>query len=114
MRRTLVGTVVNDRNSKTRRVDVERLYQHPKYKKIVRGRTVCYVHDENNESKMGDVVEIAESRPRSATKRWELVRVVKSEDEVASQLAREEQSGARVEEASSSDSDSTQAASSVE
>ncbi len=89
MRKTLVGTVVSDRNAKTRRVDVSRVYQHTKYKKIVRGRTVCYVHDETNQSKVGDTVEIAECRPRSATKRWELVRVVSASGEVESQLARE-------------------------
>lgn len=91
MRKTLVGVVTSDRNSKTRRVDVKRLYQHPTYKKIVRGRTICYVHDENNTSKVGDTVEIAECRPMSRTKRWELVRVVKSVDDVASQLIREDQ-----------------------
>lgn len=91
MRTRLIGVVTSDRNSKTRRVNVERLYQHKKYKKIVRGRTVCYVHDENNESKMGDMVEIVESRPHSKTKRWELLRVVNSTDDVAAQLLREEQ-----------------------
>ena len=91
MRTSLIGVVTSDRNSKTRRVDVERLYQHPKYKKIVRGRTVCYVHDENNESKMGDTVEIVECRPRSKMKRWELARIVHSSHAVASQLQREEQ-----------------------
>jgi len=89
MRRTLIGTVVSDRNAKTRRVDVERVFQHTKYKKIVRGRTVCYVHDETNNSKVGDTVEIVECRPRSATKRWELLRVVKSVGEIESRLARE-------------------------
>ncbi|WP_437186254.1 30S ribosomal protein S17 [Planctomicrobium sp. SH668] len=89
MRRTLIGTVVSDRNDKTRRVDVSRVYQHSKYKKIVRGRTVCYVHDEKNESKVGDSVEIVESRPHSATKRWELVRVVSAAGDVESQLTRE-------------------------
>lgn len=89
MRRTLIGTVVSDRNDKTRRVDVGRVYQHAKYKKIVRGRTVCYVHDEKNESKVGDAVEIVESRPHSATKRWELVRVVSAAGAVESQLTRE-------------------------
>jgi len=64
---------------------------HSKYKKIVRGRTVCYVHDENNESKIGDTIEIAECRPYSKTKRWELVRVVKSVSDVAAQLKREDQ-----------------------
>ncbi|WP_437205350.1 30S ribosomal protein S17 [Planctomicrobium sp. SH664] len=89
MRRTLIGTVVSDRNAKTRRVDVERVYQHAKYKKIVRGRTVCYVHDEKNVSKVGDTVEIVECPPKSATKRWELLRVVTSVDEIESRLARE-------------------------
>jgi small subunit ribosomal protein S17 len=91
MRKKLIGVVTSDRNSKTRRVDVDRLRQHSKYKKIVRARTVCYVHDENNESKMGDTVEIVECRPRSKTKRWELARIIYSEDPVASQLAREKQ-----------------------
>ncbi len=91
MRTTLVGVVTSDRNSKTRRVDVERLHQHSKYKKIVRDRTVCYVHDENNDSKIGDTVEIAECRPRSKSKRWELVRIVKSVSDVASKLKREDQ-----------------------
>ena len=91
MRTRLIGVVTSDRNSKTRRVNVDRLHQHPKYKKIVRGRTVCYVHDEENASKIGDTIEIVECRPRSKTKRWELARIVKSVDEVASQLAREEQ-----------------------
>lgn len=91
MRKKLIGIVTSDRNSKTRRVDVDRLRQHSKYKKIVRARTICYMHDENNESKMGDTVEIVECRPRSKTKRWELARIIYSEDPVASQLARERQ-----------------------
>lgn len=91
MRTTLIGVVTSDRTSKTRRVNVERLTQHSKYKKIVRDRTVCYVHDEEEESKIGDTVEIVECRPRSKSKRWELVRVVKSVSDVASQLKREDQ-----------------------
>jgi small subunit ribosomal protein S17 len=92
MRKTLIGTVVSDKRNKTRRVDVERLYQHPKYGKIVRGRTICQVHDEHNQSHTGDTVEIAECPPRSRTKRWELVRVVKAASEMerqARQLALE-------------------------
>ncbi len=91
MRTTLIGVVTSDRNSKTRRVDVERLHQHSKYKKIVRGKTICYVHDEENESKIGATIEITECRPRSKSKRWELVRIVKSVSDVASQLKREDQ-----------------------
>lgn len=78
MRKTLQGVVASDKMNKTRRVVIQRLYKHAKYGKIVRGRTVCHVHDENNSSKTNDIVEIVESRPRSKTKRWELVRVVKS------------------------------------
>lgn len=92
MRKTLIGVVTSDKRAKTRRVEVARLYQHPMYGKIVRGRTVCHVHDENNETHLGDTVEIAECRPRSALKRWELVRVVKASTEVdrqARQLASE-------------------------
>ncbi len=63
--------------AKTRRVEVERLVRHPKYGKFVKRRTVCYVHDETNDSHLGDTVEIVESRPLSKTKRWNLVKVVK-------------------------------------
>jgi small subunit ribosomal protein S17 len=92
MRKTLIGTVVSDKRNKTRRVDVQRLYQHPKFGKIVRGRTICQVHDEHNQSHTGDTVEIAECPPRSRTKRWELVRVIKAASEMerqARQLALE-------------------------
>src|SRR3954463_5629702 len=76
-RRLLEGVVTRDKMTKTRRVEVERLVRHPKYGKFVKRRTVCYVHDERNESHLGDTVEIIESRPLSKTKRWELVKIVK-------------------------------------
>jgi small subunit ribosomal protein S17 len=76
-RRLLSGIVTRDKMSKTRRVEVERLVRHPKYGKFVKRRTVCYVHDEKNESHLGDTVEIRESRPLSKMKRWELVQIVK-------------------------------------
>lgn len=76
-RRVLQGIVTRDKMLKTRRVEVERLVRHPKYGKYVRRRTICYVHDENNESRLGDTVEIIESRPLSRLKRWRLVRIVK-------------------------------------
>ncbi len=75
-KRVAFGVVTGDRMDKTRRVEIQRLVQHPKYGKYIRRRTVCYVHDENNESRQGDTVEIIEGRPRSKAKRWELVRVV--------------------------------------
>ena len=75
-KRVAIGIVKSDKTAKTRRVEVSRLVRHEKYGKILQDRTVCYVHDENNDSHAGDTVEIVESRPRSKTKRWELVRVV--------------------------------------
>jgi small subunit ribosomal protein S17 len=75
-RRVVTGVVTRDKNLKTRRVEVERLVRHPKYGKYVKQRTICYAHDEANESHLGDTVEIMESRPMSRTKRWRLVRVV--------------------------------------
>lgn len=82
MKRILVGTVASDKASKTLRVEIERRFQHRKYGKIVRGRTVCCVHDENEEAAEGDLVEIVEAQPRSKTKRWDLVRIVKKADDV--------------------------------
>ena len=75
-KRTEVGVVISDKAKKTRRVEIPRLVRHAKYGKILKRRTVCFVHDEKEDSKQGDTVEIVESRPRSALKRWELVRVV--------------------------------------
>jgi small subunit ribosomal protein S17 len=78
MRKRLTGVVTSDKRNKTRRVEIARRYQHPMYGKIVRGRTVCHVHDAENVAKLGDLVEIEESRPLSKTKRWTLVRVIKA------------------------------------
>jgi len=76
-RRTLVGVVTKDKMAKTRRVEIQRLVKHPRYGKYIKRRTICYVHDENNETRAGDTVEIMETRPLSKTKNWRLVRVVK-------------------------------------
>lgn len=81
MRKQLRGVVTGDKNEKTIRVVVERRFRHPKYGKIVRGRTICHAHDEKDEAKIGDVVEIVECRPRSALKRWELVQIVTKADQ---------------------------------
>ena len=75
-KRVAVGVVASDKMTKTRRVEIPRLVRHPKYGKIIRRTTVCYVHDEQNRSSAGDTVEIVEARPRSKMKRWELVRVI--------------------------------------
>ena len=75
-KRVFVGVVKSDKMQKTRRVEIARTIRHPRYEKLMRRRTVCMVHDEKNESHVGDTVEIIESRPRSRLKRWDLVRVV--------------------------------------
>jgi len=75
-KRVAVGIVTSDKMAKTRRVEIPRLVKHPTYGKFIRRKTVCYVHDPNEQSKVGDTVEIVESRPVSKTKRWDLVRVV--------------------------------------
>ncbi len=75
-KRIAVGVVNGDKTAKTRRVEIPRQVQHAKYGKILHRKTICYVHDETNESKMGDTVEIRECPPKSRLKRWELVRVV--------------------------------------
>lgn len=81
-KRVVSGIVTSDKASKTRRVEINRLVKHPKYKKYVRRKTVCHVHDENNESGAGDRVEIVESEPLSKMKRWRLVRVLEKSTEV--------------------------------
>jgi len=73
-----VGTVVGDKASKTRRVTVSYQVRHPKYGKYLKRDTTYHVHDEKNESKAGDRVEIAPCRPISKTKSWRLVRVVEA------------------------------------
>lgn len=75
-KKVAVGVVTSDKASKTRRVELLRMIQHPKYKKYLRRRTICHVHDEKDDSSLGDTVEIIESRPLSKTKHWRLVRVV--------------------------------------
>jgi small subunit ribosomal protein S17 len=76
-RRTLVGVVTRDKMSKTRRVEIPRLVKHRRYSKYIKRRTICYMHDEKNETQIGDMVEIMETRPLSKLKCWRLVRVVK-------------------------------------
>ncbi len=77
-RRTFVGVVTSDKMNKTRRVEIPRLVKHDRYSKYIRRRTVCHVHDENNESRTGDTVEIMETRPLSKLKRWRIVRIVRA------------------------------------
>ena len=75
-RRMLVGTVISDKMDKTVVVEVIRRYQHPRYKKYVHERLRYKAHDERNDARTGDRVNIVESRPVSKDKRWRLQSVV--------------------------------------
>jgi small subunit ribosomal protein S17 len=86
-RRMEIGIVTRDKMNKTRRVEIPRLVKHPRYSKYIKRRTICYVHDEGNESRNGDTVEIMETRPLSKLKTWRLVRVVKKAPEQVTTVA---------------------------
>ena len=76
MRRTLVGTVISDKNDKTVVVRVERLVKDPRYKKYVRRYSKFMAHDEQNACSVGDRVRIIEHRPISKQKRWKVQETV--------------------------------------
>ncbi|AMW33030.1 SSU ribosomal protein S17P [Fervidobacterium changbaicum] len=75
-KKRFIGVVVSDKMDKTVTVKVERLVKHPKFGKYVKRSKKFYAHDENNACRVGDVVEIEESRPLSKLKRWVVVRIV--------------------------------------
>lgn len=74
--KTVVGVVTSDKMQKTRAVKVARLEKHPRYAKYIRRHTTFYMHDEKEESHLGDTVRIVETRPLSKTKRWRLLEIV--------------------------------------
>ena len=78
-KRILKGKVVKNKREKTIIVDVESTYMHKKYKKILRKNKKFAVHDEENVSKIGEVVQIIESRPISKTKKFVLFNEKKME-----------------------------------
>ena len=86
-KRVAIGVVTRDKAAKTRRVEIPRLVRHAMYGKIMRRRTVCYAHDEENVSKIGDTVEIEESPPSSKLKRWTLKRVVSKAKQTGLEIA---------------------------
>lgn len=85
-RKTMVGTVHSDGMQKTISVKVERRYRHPKYGKYVVQSRRFMAHDEKEEARPGDRVEIAETRPLSKTKRWRLLRILVRGDRPEEQL----------------------------
>ncbi len=76
LHKVMTGVVVSDKMDKTVVVLVNRLIKHPVYKKYIRRRAKFMAHDEQNCARMGDTVEIIESRPLSRFKRWRLTRIV--------------------------------------
>lgn len=88
--RTIRGVVSSDKGDKTIRVLVEYQTRHEKYGKYLKRRTVLHAHDETNDAKEGDTVEIAECRPISKTKHHRLLRVVERAPERAVQVSAEE------------------------
>ena len=76
LRKTRVGKVISDKMDKTIVVAIADNVKHPVYNKIVKRTTKIHVHDENNECRVGDKVEVMETRPLSKTKRWRLVEII--------------------------------------
>ena len=88
--RTVVGVVASDKGDKTIKVVVNYQTKHPKYGKYLKRRTTLHAHDEKNEAREGDLVEIAECRPLSRTKHHRLLRIVQKAPEKAVQVSAEE------------------------
>lgn len=75
-RKVRIGEVVSDKMEKTIVVKIEDSVKHPLYKKVIKRSIKLKAHDENNECRIGDRVEIMETRPLSKDKRWRLTRIV--------------------------------------
>ena len=88
--RTIQGVVASDKGNKTIKVVVNYQTKHEKYGKYLKRRTVLHAHDEKNEAREGDTVQIAECRPLSKTKHHRLLRVVERAPERAVQVSAEE------------------------
>ncbi|MBU0634618.1 MAG: 30S ribosomal protein S17 [Candidatus Omnitrophica bacterium] len=80
-RRQRTGIVVSDKMNKTRVIRVVRTTRHPVYKKVIRKFIKFKVHDEKNESKIGDKIRVVETRPLSKDKRWRLIKILESHKE---------------------------------
>jgi small subunit ribosomal protein S17 len=95
-RKTLIGNVTSRSGDKSIKVTIPFKVPHPRYKKIINRKTILHVHDEKNETHVGDKVEVMETRPISKLKRWRVVRVIelsaaveleaKTERDVAAEL----------------------------
>ncbi len=75
-KKTKIGVVISDKMDKTRVIAVNRYLRHPLYNKFVKKTSKFMVHDERNDSHVGDTIKIIETRPLSRRKRWRLVEIV--------------------------------------
>src|SRR5258706_8176653 len=76
LRKTQIGFVTSRSGDKSVKVTIAYKTPHPLYHKVVNRQTVLHVHDEKNETKVGDKVEVMETRPMSRLKRWRVVSIV--------------------------------------
>lgn len=82
-RKTILGFVTSKMGDKSVKVTIAYKIPHPRYLKVINRKTDLHVHDEKNETKIGDQVEIMETRPLSRLKRWRVVKVVHTTETVA-------------------------------
>ena len=75
-RKSREGVVVSDVMQKTRVVEIERVFRHPRYQRVIRTSKKLKAHDETNESRVGDRVRIEETRPMSKEKRWRIRKIL--------------------------------------
>lgn len=82
------GVVVSDKMQKTVTVQVERLVLHPMYKKFIKRTKTFFAHDEENSARIGDVVQIVETRPLSKNKHWRVESIITRSVEAAPEEGR--------------------------
>jgi small subunit ribosomal protein S17 len=82
-RKTFIGFVTSRMGDKSVKVTVSYRRPHARYQKVVNRQTVVHVHDEKNEAKVGDKIEVMETRPLSRLKRWRLIRIVEAAQSTA-------------------------------
>jgi small subunit ribosomal protein S17 len=89
-RKTQIGFVSSRSGDKSIKVTVAYKTPHPLYQKVVNRQTILHVHDEKNETKVGDKVEVMETRPISRLKRWRVIRIIEAAQTGVAQAISEE------------------------
>jgi len=96
VRKTLLGFVTSRSGDKSIKVTIPYKTPHPLYHKVINRKTVVHVHDEKNEAKLGDKVEIMETRPLSRLKRWRVISVVERSETAIGEAISEQDVAAQV------------------